>query len=121
MKLSDFINETLVEIAEGINRANRSLEGTGAMANPPNVYVQPEGGSKIFGVWDKRALEMHPIVELIEFDVALSVKEDRETNAKAGVSLSVLQLGTGGKSSDIRGSESRVKFRVPFIFPRAEP
>ena len=119
MKLSKFIEETLSEIAAGIDGANQRLKSTGAVVNPPNMYVQSEGNSKIFAVWDKKALEMHPIVELIEFDVAISAGQDTETNANAGVSISVVKLGAGGKSLNKSDESSRVKFHIPFVYPRA--
>lgn len=119
MKLSAFIEETLSEIAIGIASANRRLKSTGAIVNPPNMYIQNEGNSKIFAVWDKKALEMHPVVELIEFDVAISAGQDTETNANAGVSISIAKLGAGGKTRNKSDESSRVKFRIPFVYPRA--
>lgn len=120
MKLSEFIQETLVEIANGITSANESLIETGAVANPPNIAVRPRGDSKIFGVWNRNSPEMHPIVELIEFDVSIAVEENREKNAKGSLSISIVELGAGGKSLAKTGSESRVKFRVPLIYPQAK-
>ena len=118
MKLSKFIEETLAEIATGIANANQRLLSTGAIANPPNVYIQTDKDSKIFAVWDKNALEMHPIVELIEFDVAINAEQGSETNANAGISISIAKLGAGGKSQEKTSESSRVKFRVPFVYPR---
>lgn len=118
MKLRTFIEETLAEIASGIANANERLQGTGAVANPSNIYVQVDKDSNIFGVWDQNAREMHPIVELVEFDVAISAEQGTETNANAGVSISIAKFGAGGKSMDRASETSRVRFKVPFVYPR---
>ena len=118
MKLRTFIEETLTEIASGIANANERLQTTGAVANPSNIYVQCDKDSKIFAVWDQNALEMHPTVELIEFDVAIISDQSAETGANVGVSISIAKFGAGGKSMDRASETSRVKFRVPFVYPR---
>ena len=118
MKLRTFIEETLAEIASGISNANERLQETGAVANPSNIYVDRNKDSKIFGVWDQNALSMHPIVELIEFDVAISLEQETGTSANAGVSISIAKLGAGGKSMNKESETSRVRFRVPFVYPR---
>ncbi len=119
MELKSFIAAALVQIAEGIDAANEKLNCSEATVNPRNITV-PEGWEKVYGVWNKNALEMHPIVELIEFDVAIQIKEDSEASGKAGLSVAQIGFGAKGSISESRGTESRIKFKIPMVYPRAK-
>ena len=57
------------------------------------------------------------IVESIEFDVAVTVSEGKETKGGIGILVGSIGLGSQGKSDSEHSAVSRLKFRVPFVLP----
>jgi len=115
MELKDFVEQSLVQISHGIESASKALEHTNAHINPKNVYVNSDNRQNYGRLVEKK--EYNPVVELVEFDVAVHVSEGTETNAKIGISVGSIGLGAGGKSQEANRSESRIKFKVPVVFP----
>ncbi len=111
MELREFITETLMQIAEGIEDAQKRLKDKGSEAIINTNMTETDVGHLVTGG------RRRP-VELIEFDVAILASEG--TEAKGGIGLTVaslLNLEAGGKSSHSTGSESRIKFKVPMSYP----
>lgn len=121
MNLQEFIRETLVQISQGITAANADLKDTGAKVNPRNVHPYLHTSDKVYGHVDtsKPKEEFFPLVELVEFDVALTVSEGKETKGGIGIAIGTIGLGSQGRSDSERSSESRVKFRIPVQLPNA--
>lgn len=118
MELKDFVRESLVQIAQGILEASESLKSTSAHINPKNIYVNGDNRQN-YGRLVKDKL-YSPVVELVEFDVAVHASEGTETNGKIGIRIGLIGLGADGKSQESSRSESRIKFRVPVTFPTSE-
>lgn len=106
MELKDFVQESLVQIARGIEAASKELEDTNAHINPKNVYVNSETRQN-YGRLDQKA-NYSPVVELVDFDVAVHASEGTETNGKIGISVGSIGIGAGGKSQESNRSESRI-------------
>lgn len=115
MELKDFVEQSLVQISRGIEGASKALENTNAHINPKNVYVNSDNRQNYGRLIQNK--EYYPVVELVEFDVAVHVSEGTETNGKIGISVGSIGLGAGGKSQEANRSESRIKFKVPVVFP----
>lgn len=115
MELKDFVEESLVQIARGIEAASKALEDTNAHINPKNIHVNGDNRQN-YGRLDNTR-QYNPVVELVEFDVAVHASEGKETNGKIGISVGSLGLGAGGKSQETSRSESRIKFKIPVVFP----
>ena len=118
MELKDFVRETLVQISTGISEASEALRETNAHINPKNIYVNADNRQN-YGrlVYNKT---YNPVVELVEFDVAVHACEGTEANGKFGISIGSIGLGVGGKTQESNRSESRIKFKVPVTFPSNE-
>jgi hypothetical protein len=120
MELKDFIKSSLCQIAEAILEANEELGGTDAVVNPTRMQTHTNN-SQAYGRTvkdeDDTYLSKTRIVEKVEFDV--SVTTDAETQANGGVKISIasVSLKAGGQSNDKAGSESRIKFSIPMVFP----
>ena len=99
----------------GIAAASKALEDTNAHINPQNVHVNGETRQN-YGRLDPKG-KYNPVVELVEFDVAVHASEGTETNGKIGISVGSIGLGAGGKSQESNRSESRIKFKIPVAFP----
>jgi hypothetical protein len=96
MELQQFIEQTLVQIAKGIEGANKALEGSGAVVSPANVTrVGLRPG--VFGEHSGNDAEP-AIVHLIEFDVAVTATSGTATGGGIGVKLVVVDLGAKGQS-----------------------
>jgi hypothetical protein len=116
MDLKDFIKNSLSQIAEGIMEASETLSNTDAEVNPASITV-PNKNFKYYARTNNQNENTDRVVEIVEFDVAITVKEGN--SKKAGINISVMSigLGTGGESSSTAGSQSRIKFKVPMVFP----
>ncbi len=56
-------------------------------------------------------------IQLVDFDVALTVKEGTETKGGIGIFVGAFGVGSQGQSSAENASLSRVKFVVPITLP----
>lgn len=111
MDLKQFVTETLVQISEGIEEAQRQLKERGSAAIVNTNMTETDVGHLVTGG------RRRP-VEYVEFDVAILANEGTETKAGIGLTVaSLLRLDAGGKSSESAGRESRIKFKVPMSYP----
>ncbi len=111
MELKEFVAETLVQIAGGIEEAQQRLKESGSEAKV-NPYMTKNDSEK----WVTGGRRKN--VEVVEFDVAILASEGTETKAGVGLTVaSLLKLDAGGRSNQSSGTESRIKFKVPASFP----
>lgn len=111
MDLKDFVAETLVQIAEGIEQAQTELQSkkSGAIIN--TNMTETDTGQLVTGGRRKA-------VEMVEFDVAILANEGTATKAGIGLSVaSFVKLDAGGESKQSSGTESRIKFKIPMSYP----
>lgn len=120
MNLKDFIKETLSQIAEGIAEADEQVSKSGGAVNPSNVNSNKSGeGPYGFYAEDKKGSYRRG-VESIEFDVVVTIAEGKETKGGIGIHVGAIGIGSAGKSDHSNSSESRIKFRVPMLFPNSK-
>ena len=120
MKLQQFISETLVQIAKGIEEANAQLKDSKAKVNPPGIVPGGQADSSVYGfLADDQPDQFRKVVEAIDFDVAVYAAEGTETKGGIGIMVGTIGLGSHGKSESGKSSESRIKFRVPMVLPQA--
>ncbi|WP_068859711.1 hypothetical protein [Perlucidibaca aquatica] len=123
MDLKDFVASSLQQIAEGILEAGDALKDTNAVVNPAKIRVN-SGDSQAYGRTASNALanpdSESRVVEKVSFDVAVTVQEGTETQAGIKVSVMSFGLGAGGQSNAASGSESRISFSIPMVFPTHE-
>jgi hypothetical protein len=112
MNLKDFISETLVEIAEGVQDAQE--RATGVNPKPSHIYTtsQTGGSNLILGL-----RENNDPIHMVEFDVAVTSSEGKETKGGISVVSGLISLGAQGKSQENTQSISRIKFKVPVCLP----
>ena len=91
MELNEFVRRTLEDVMKGVADAAKSMQG---------------------GKVVKTAT-----VQFVEFDVAVTVTEQSNTEGHAGIS--VLKLGFGGAKASESSNQSatRIKFSIPVRFP----
>jgi hypothetical protein len=106
MDLETFIAETLRQIVKGVKTAQQHDDCKGAYINA--VQLRPSAFTE--GVRE------------IEFDVALTVSEEKEKQGKANIGIASY-FGAGGQASSTAAntSVSRIKFSVPVFLPVSSP
>lgn len=120
MELKDFITNSLCEIAEGILEANERLKGTDAIVSPAHFNAYSTG-AQAYGRTLSKSDDSHDsrtrIVEKVDFDVAVAIEAGTSANAGIKISIASVGLNTGGEMKDKKGTESRIKFSIPMVFP----
>jgi len=117
MDLKEFITQTLSQIAEGIADADESVSKFGGAVNPRDVIANKTGEGPYGYYAEDSKGSYRRGVESIDFDVVVSVEEGKETKGGIGIHVGAIGLGSAGKSDHSNSSESRIKFRVPMLFP----
>jgi hypothetical protein len=112
MKLKDFVAETLKEIVDGVVEAQEYYKAKGGSVNSSSITFRTDQGLQM---WDS---ENGQPVQQIEFDVAVTTTEGKETKGGIGVFVGPVGLGSQGKSDATNSSSSRIKFSVPILLPK---
>ena len=109
MRLEDFINETLTEIALGIHRAQSNSRTYCLIINPLETLAR--AGARI-----------EAYVRDVEFDVALTTSEGKGSGAEGEITVAgFLKAGGRGRAESASSSVSRIRFTVPVLFPAGDP
>ncbi|TAL75011.1 MAG: hypothetical protein EPN56_00795 [Rhodanobacter sp.] len=113
MNLQDFIRTALTDIVVGVAEASSSANGHGASI----------GSMKLYG-WTKENKILtdeggHPVAT-VEFDIALTEANSKDTKGGIGVYLGAVGLGSQGASHGEASVHSRIKFSVPIVLPAAK-
>lgn len=111
MDLRDFVAETLTQITDGVRDAQTRAAEHGSRVNP-----QILGGAAIAAQFGFLPADGGP-AQIVQFDVALTVKEGTGTKGGIGISVGAVTLGSTGQSNAENSSVSRVKFCVPLGLP----
>ncbi len=111
MTLQEFVSQTLVQIVSGVKEASAEAAALGAEVNPYLSGTTAEMGKQGFLWASGRA------VQVVHFDVALTVVEGTGTKGGIGVFAGAVNLGSSGQSSNESRSVSHVKFAVPLALP----
>lgn len=112
MLLQEFIQDTLLAIAKGIENAQKDTP-EGFEINPKLIdHGFPSGAfSNLVGMTKAG----DPIL-LIDFDIAVTTTEIDTNSAKIGVLFSSIGLGANTSQSDSSNSASKIKFRIPMKY-----
>ena len=116
MDLQNFITQTLVQIAKGVEGASAELKDSSAIVNPRNVSGTHNANSNVYGYLDENK-KFYRAVQQIEFDVAVVASKGTETKGGIGIMVGSIGLGSHGKSDAENSSHSRIKFKIPMVFP----
>lgn len=111
MELNRFVAETLVEIVDGVVKAQEATTESGAQVNPANAKAAAGD------IYD-RATE-NGYISRVDFEVALTSAEG--TEGKGGIGVMFCGIGIGGnEKTDTRNvSVTNVRFSIPVIFPKS--
>jgi hypothetical protein len=115
MELKDFVKETLIEISQGVLEAQ--TEQGDALINPRVKLHEKEVGRIVLAEDGAgRGIRGGRILDYVEFDIAVTLDKNTNTDGKISVLFGAINLSSGGASENKDSSTSRVKFRVPVSF-----
>jgi hypothetical protein len=120
MDLRNFIKESLVQIALGIEDADDALEDSSAFVNPINVHSSNgKHGDDIYGFISKEnsSFSVSRVIQNIRFDVAVTAEKGTESKGGVGLMVGALAFGSQGKSDASNASQSRIQFSIPMLLP----
>jgi hypothetical protein len=95
MELKKFVEETLLQVMEGVKSAQEKASNYGGRINPSSGMC-----------------------ENIHFDVAITTVEGKNKKEGIGIFVGSLGLGSQGEKENLNSSVSRIKFQVLVDFPR---
>ena len=110
MELQEFISSTLVQLIEGIVQAQEFAESRGAEIFPEEGF--PSDFEKM-----SRTSKTKRLVNIIEFDVAVVVVENKSLSGGIGVMVPEWNLGYRASMDAGKSVVNRIKFSIPLILP----
>ena len=111
MELKEFVKETLTNIITGIYDSQKFMED-----NNYDGEICP----KISSDWEKTGYvfsEGGKPIQNIDFDVAVTISEKKDTKGKIGIIVSSIGLGAEKNKEKSNGQNSRIKFSIPITYP----
>jgi hypothetical protein len=118
MELKDFVKSVIVELVTGLSEANDAVRPSGAIVNPANVFPLKEEFGHLYGHIGET--KMRRAVHKIDFDVAVTAAEGKETKGGIGIAVATLGLGASGKSDSTQSTTSRIQFSVPIAYAESK-
>jgi hypothetical protein len=119
MELKNFVRSVIIELVTGLKEANEAVKDSGALVNPAHVFPLKEDFGHLFGHITKYQVER--AVHKIDFDVAVTASEEKETKGGIGIAVATLGIGASGKSDTAQSTMSRIRFSVPIAYPENDP
>lgn len=111
MDLQDFVKETLVQIASGVQAAQAEVRASGGIVNPAIQATSQNITNVVPGVDGQN-------VYFVDFDVAVTVKDQSGTDGRAKLKVaSFLSAGLGAELTTSNASTNRLTFKIPLAFP----
>lgn len=108
--LSDFVEQALVAIVNGVKSAAEQVEELGGVVNPTVWEDNPSDQD-----YPKRILIAK--LQQVEFDIAVTSSGKKSAKGGGGFSVGVVSVAGGGDSVSENSKVSRIKFSVPVGLP----
>lgn len=121
MELNEFVSETLKQIIEGVKTVQWDNRGysTGIIGSKQEHLLSTGATINPKYSGDLRHYELHKEcnLDIIEFDVAITVTEQEKKDRGGGLKISVLSADASKSLSETNQTVSKVKFKVPITLP----
>lgn len=111
MTLEDFISDSISQIINGVRRAQEYAEENGAKINPTSLRFVSFHGTTYLDEYNKIP------AQIVDFDVAVTTKQEGETSGKVGVFVTFFKAGVEGKEGKENILTNRIKFSIPILLP----
>lgn len=110
MELRDFISSTLTQLIDGISNAQEYAQSKGAKINPVDKF------SSNFDKMSRTEGKLE-LVHIIDFDVAVTVSENKQLQGGIGIVVPELSIGYQSSINNQKSAVSRIQFSIPVILP----
>lgn len=120
MKLDEFIEISLVQIIEGVKKAQKATKEpnrSGSEANHINPDIMYSADSAPKGKY--YASVDRNLVHFVDFDVAVTTDTSSKVKGGAGIQVVGIGLGGGVQETNQNSVVSRIKFQVPISLPKS--
>lgn len=111
MRLQEFITNSITEIITGVKNSQEFAEKNGARVNPSSIKLIGNNKTTYWDDFNKMAGQE------IEFDILVTIKEEGQTEGKAGIFVTFLKAGISDKDSTENIISNRIRFSVPIFLP----
>ena len=109
MDLKEFTKQTLIQIVEGSEEANRELAFKGAYI----PYTNLQNCNKAYSVDEDRVSRL--VID-VDFDVAITASESEGANGGAGLKVvGLFKAGGSVESKTENQTISRIKYSLPLV------
>jgi len=114
--LKSFISSSLQQIMEGCRQAQDNLHDRSHARICPRVdQTFSEGAQGVKDVIGQT--ETFRLVHAIDFDVAVTVTDEKDEKYGIGVIAAFVSAGAGEQVSQTNSAVSRIKFSIPVCYP----
>lgn len=114
--LEKFVSSALVQITRAVKNSSEEVKLSGGVVAP-----RVRGGASTAAQAGHLRSPRRVPVTLVDFDIAVTISESNDKEAKIGVLSGVFNAGTETKADTAIEHISRMKFSVPIEFPSTEP
>lgn len=108
MELKNFITETLKQIINGVEEAQKDVQNNGAYINPTDIV---NDNLSSITINDKKIR-----VSNINFEVEVSTIDESDTTKGVGVYIANFGIGEKKKDNDKAISTNKISFVIPIAF-----
>jgi hypothetical protein len=112
MDLKEFVVSSLTQIIEGIREAQQRAADSGAWVSPAGSEIPKRDNAQKMVTPDGMGY-LHDV----DFDVALSVSDQGQAGAAAGLQIFGAKLGADGSVTSQNTAVSRIQFTIPVVWP----
>ena len=115
INLEDFIAEILKQSISGVKKAQQHAKENGASINSPYIIRNHSSAGGDLLIYESKQL---PLVEEVEFDVAVTASSQGNLKGGMGLFVSVAGIGYQAEKNTGNSTVSRIKFKIPVSFPQ---
>lgn len=112
MELKDFITQTLVQITEGVQEAQKQVKNSACIINP----MTDHNGTQIQEGYQNNFRQ----IQAVKMSVAVTVTESNDTKAGIGIVSTVLRAGKSTGETEHNQTMNRIEFEIPVALPVME-
>jgi hypothetical protein len=109
MELKEFLTQTLVQISEGVQEAQKQVKDSGCIINP----LTDHKGTQIQEEYQNNFRQ----IQTVKMSIAVSVTESNDTKAGIGIVASIIQAGKSNGESEQNQTINRIEFEIPVALP----
>jgi hypothetical protein len=110
MDIKDFVENSLIQIVEGVVNANTKLKEMGAKVSSKDI--RPLRESTTYNQVTNQ------VVNLVDFDLALTVSDKDSSGIGGGIKITSFTIGGQSQNESTKQTVSRIKFSIPLTLPQ---